>query len=50
MVLKLPIKTDDYLDMIKDNYILIDKNVFPFGYKTVDGFHSELTLYKRIKE
>lgn len=43
---KIPIKTDDYLNMLP-NYTLVEKNVVPFGYKTVDGFHSELVLLKR---
>ncbi len=41
-----PIKTDDYLAMLP-NYTLIDRNVHPFGFETVDGFHSELMLFKR---
>ena len=44
---KIPIKTDDYLKIIGDKYLLLAKNVFPFGYKTVDGFHSELLLFRR---
>ena len=43
----VPIVTEDYIKMLEDQYELIDRNIFPFGYKTVDGFHSELTLYKR---
>ena len=43
---KTPIKTDDYLAMLP-KYRLVEKNIFPFGYKTVDGFHSELLLLKR---
>ncbi len=43
---KTPIKSDDYLAMLP-KYELVEKNVFPFGYKTVDGFHSELLLLKR---
>ena len=42
-----PILTDDYTKMITDVYDLIDSNVIPYGYKTVDGFHSELLLFKR---
>ena len=41
-----PIKTDDYLSMLP-NYRLIARNVHPFGFETVDGFHSELMLFKR---
>jgi putative sugar O-methyltransferase len=42
-----PIKTDDYVGMLP-NYRLIARNVHPYGYETVDGFHSELQLFKRI--
>ncbi|GGI54427.1 putative sugar O-methyltransferase [Oxalicibacterium solurbis] len=41
-----PIKGDDY-DQFLANYRLLATNVFPFGYKTMDGFHSELRLYER---
>ena len=41
-----PIKTDDYAGMLP-NYRLIARNVHPFGFETVDGFHSELMLFKR---
>jgi len=44
---EIPIKKEDYIDMIKDKYQFIESNVHPFGYKTVDGFHSELLLFKR---
>ena len=37
---------DDYLGMLPE-YRLVERNVFPFGYRTVDGFHSELLLLKR---
>ena len=40
-----PILGDDYLAMLS-GYELIERNVFPFGYQTVDGFHSELLLLK----
>jgi putative sugar O-methyltransferase len=42
-----PIKKDDYVRMIEDSFTLVESNVIPFGYKTVDGFHSELLLFKR---
>ncbi len=45
---KTPILKDDYIDMINDSYQLLDSNVIPFGYKTVDGYHSELLLFKNI--
>lgn len=41
-----PIIGSDY-DTFLENYELLATNVFPFGYKTMDGFHSELRLYKR---
>lgn len=42
----VPIKRDDYLAMLPE-YDLVEANVHPFGYQTVDGFHSELLLLKR---
>ena len=44
---EIPIIKDTYIKMIEDKYSLVATNVFPFGYKTVDGFHSELLLFKR---
>jgi putative sugar O-methyltransferase len=41
-----PILSDDYLAMLPD-YELVERNVFPFGYRTVDNFHSELLLLRR---
>lgn len=41
-----PILGDDYLVMLPA-YELVERNVVPFGYQTVDGFHSELLLLKR---
>jgi len=41
-----PMYTDSYVSMLP-NYELIEKNVLPFGFKTVDGFHSELLLFKK---
>lgn len=43
---KTPIRSEDYLSMLP-NYRLVDKNVHPFGFETVDGFHSELQLFRR---
>lgn len=43
-----PIKGGDY-DRFLPNYKLIDVNVFPFGLKNVDNFHSELRLYERCE-
>lgn len=34
-------------DQFLDNYRLLATNTVPFGYRTVDGFHSELRLYER---
>ena len=47
---EIPIKKGDYIDMMSDMYDLVDTNVIPYGYKTVDGFHSELFLFKRKNE
>ena len=44
---KTPILSDDYRSMLP-NYRLIECNVHPFGFETVDGFQSELQLLKRI--
>jgi len=44
----VPILGDDYLTMLP-GYELVERSVFPFGYRTVDDFHSELLLLKRIK-
>lgn len=41
-----PILGDGYLAMLPE-YKLVERNVLPFGYRTVDGFHSELLLLKR---
>jgi putative sugar O-methyltransferase len=43
---KKPILADDY-DEFLFNYKLVSNVVFPYGYKTVDGFNSELRLYQR---
>lgn len=40
-----PILGNDYLAMLP-GYELVERNVIPFGYQTVDGFHSELLLLK----
>jgi putative sugar O-methyltransferase len=45
---EIPILSEDYLTMLPD-YQLVDRNIVPFGYRTVDNFHSELLLLKRIK-
>jgi hypothetical protein len=41
-----PTKGEDY-DRYLESYNLLATNVHPFGYRTVDGFHSELRLYQR---
>ena len=41
-----PILGADY-DELLPAYELMATNVHPFGYRTVDGFHSELRLYRR---
>jgi len=41
-----PILAEDYIAMLPD-YTLVERNVNPFGYRTVDHFHSELLLLKR---
>jgi len=41
-----PVKGDDYDDFLP-NYRLVAANTVPFGYRTVDGFHSELRIYQR---
>src|SRR6266566_4011043 len=41
-----PTLGDDYLAMVP-GYELVERNVVPFGYRTVDNFHSELLLLRR---
>jgi putative sugar O-methyltransferase len=43
-----PLLSEDYLAMLH-RYELVERNVHPFGYQTVDGFNSELLLLKRKK-
>lgn len=40
-----PIISDDYIKMLP-GYELVERNVLPFGYRTVDGYHSELLLLR----
>lgn len=42
-----PVKGDDYLAMLP-GFRLVERQVHPFGFRTVDGFHSELMLLRRI--
>ena len=41
-----PIMREDYLDYFAD-YELLSSDIETFGYKTTDGFHSELLLFRR---
>jgi len=41
-----PIRGEDY-DTFLPDYRLHATNVFPFGFRTIDGYHSELRLYVR---
>jgi len=43
---RTPIRSDDYPAMLP-GYELAARNVLPFGFRTVDGFHSELLLLRR---
>lgn len=47
---EIPILKDDYINMIKGGYSLMASSVIPYGYKTVDGFHSELLLFQSNHE
>nr|VFJ67812.1 MAG: hypothetical protein BECKDK2373B_GA0170837_11991 [Candidatus Kentron sp. DK] len=42
----IPILSEDYLAMLSE-YELVERNVLPFGYQTVDGYHSEILLMRR---
>ena len=44
---KTPTKSKDYIQMLPD-YRLIEQNVIPFGFQTIDGYNSELLLFKRL--
>jgi len=46
---KKPILRDDYISMFSD-YVLVQSNVTEYGFRTVDGYNSELLLLKRRKE
>jgi putative sugar O-methyltransferase len=41
-----PILGEEYLKMLPD-YSLVDSNVIPYGFRTIDNFHSELLILKR---
>lgn len=44
-----PILGADYSRLLLDYKIIYQENA-PFGYQTVDGFHSDLTILARIKD
>jgi putative sugar O-methyltransferase len=44
---KTPILGNDYPPMLP-GYELVERNVLPFGYRTVDGYHSELLLLRKV--
>ncbi len=39
--------SEDYITLLKKSYDFVNRNVIPFGFETVDGFHSELLLFRR---
>tara|TARA_A100001011_G_C14255709_1_gene819998 strand:- start:184 stop:1227 length:1044 start_codon:yes stop_codon:yes gene_type:complete len=41
------IKKNDYIKFLKTNYVLVNSNVRPYGFKTYDNFNSELLLFKK---
>jgi putative sugar O-methyltransferase len=41
-----PIRGDDYIAMLP-GFHLVERQVHPFGFRTVDGFNSELMLFRR---
>jgi putative sugar O-methyltransferase len=41
-----PILGDDYATMLP-GYSLVERSVHPYGFRTVDGFHSELFLFQK---
>jgi len=43
---KRPILKNDYISYF-NGYTLLGSNVCPFGYETVDGFHSELLVLEK---
>ena len=46
---KKQIKFKDYIQFFKRNYQLVEKNVIPFGYQTIDNFHSEILIFIKIR-
>ena len=43
-----PIKSQYYINTLKKNYSILNRNVIPFGFKTLDNFNSELLIFKKI--
>lgn len=41
-----PILKEDYITFFKD-FDFVESNLLPFGFKTVDGFHSELMILRK---
>ncbi len=46
---KTPILRENYIEMFSD-YSLVRSNVLEFGYRTADGFNSELLLFERKRK
>jgi len=42
-----PITSQDYESWLQDEYSLIDKDSLIYGFVTADGFHSEISLWRR---
>jgi putative sugar O-methyltransferase len=43
---RIPVFGDDYAKMLP-GYELVERNVIPYGFRTVDNFNSELFLFRR---
>jgi len=43
-----PVRGDDYVKFL-DGFELVDRAHAPFGFRTVDGFHSELLIFQRMR-
>lgn len=43
-----PIKSQYYINTLKKNYSILNRNVIPFGFRTLDNFNSELLIFKKI--
>ena len=43
---KTPILSEDYIKFF-ESYVLLERNIIPFGYITPDNFHSELLILKK---